>query len=662
MFNENEWWDRWWRNDWSWEGLAKIYWPGFLVLPTQEIVFHENAITEGQWEWVRHTPKGTRKATLQDYWRTEEKHLIVEAKSEKKFTRFHLPLYAKGEEGIERFATEKLHWQSNHLDDAIQNRVDWLLKLSRGSRDKALPLEFSGIILYNFDLSGTLKNLTQESIPILGKFSASMVRGNLNIDEAEFAPGSTFENSLIKNKANFYRTKWPDRTFFRNSIFGENTCFFESQFKGSADFRACRFMGSTDFQDSIFEGSITFANSVFGRHAHYSDFTRFGGARFLTSASFDDALFMDRVDFGGICSGRTLRGNGEVMREKPSSQREAASFDYFSFRRAIFIGPVDFSDRIFSRSMPNEQGAFDRVEFYDLVKCSNINMHRGVSFVGANFEASLGNDIALFRVGGKKVGNDVSNTRSRFDEKLDQIAEHWIGKKPNRNDFGEDGEKRYQECAKEWQEKFRKFRREFLSRRTKRAKFEHENANYEVEYFRALEDCFCTLRQLHEERRDRVEEVKFHRLEMLARRRRGADIPSWDRLLSFVYEIIADFGTSLVRPLLVLVLVVFVFAVTYSFLLALPFSWPNISDRIEAAGFSASRVLPFGPWSGQDPCSALGQALNVSGAEAEICEEQHFFKSGTSLLIGVLGSVESVVAAMLFFLMGLVIRRRYQID
>jgi hypothetical protein len=94
---ESEWWDAWREKDFSWEGLASKDWIGWAVTPKGEIVEMHRA------------PKRSRAATLQDYWRDEEPHLI--AGDGKRWTRAHLPLYwADGTH------TGKLHWSDRQRD------------------------------------------------------------------------------------------------------------------------------------------------------------------------------------------------------------------------------------------------------------------------------------------------------------------------------------------------------------------------------------------------------------------------------------------------------------------------------------------------------------------------------------------------------------------
>ncbi|MDJ0922797.1 MAG: hypothetical protein QNI84_16845 [Henriciella sp.] len=69
MALSDEWWHRWWKEDWSWEGLAKKPWKGWVVLPDGTLVADEDFKLLGNAGWEKRFEPGTRLASLQDYWR-----------------------------------------------------------------------------------------------------------------------------------------------------------------------------------------------------------------------------------------------------------------------------------------------------------------------------------------------------------------------------------------------------------------------------------------------------------------------------------------------------------------------------------------------------------------------------------------------------------------
>ena len=99
--SETVYWDRWWSQDWSWEGLGKLDsngmplhpWFGHVVLADGTI---EQKKSGDLSPFGNDLPEGVRHASLQDYWREFEpnendEHLRCPL-SGKRFTLLHLPL------------------------------------------------------------------------------------------------------------------------------------------------------------------------------------------------------------------------------------------------------------------------------------------------------------------------------------------------------------------------------------------------------------------------------------------------------------------------------------------------------------------------------------------------------------------------------------------
>ena len=76
MAISQEWWDKWWEEDFSWEGLAKKRWEGWVVMDDGRVLPMEDAPgdLEKDNSAILRLPDGFpgRQATLQDYWRDQE--------------------------------------------------------------------------------------------------------------------------------------------------------------------------------------------------------------------------------------------------------------------------------------------------------------------------------------------------------------------------------------------------------------------------------------------------------------------------------------------------------------------------------------------------------------------------------------------------------------
>ncbi|MBB3898308.1 hypothetical protein GGQ83_001745 [Roseococcus suduntuyensis] len=174
---------------------------------------------------------------------------------------------------------------------------------------------------------------------------------------------------------------------------------------------------------------------------------------------------------------------------------------------------------------------------------------------------------------------------------------------------------------------------------------------------RHLEGGCRVLKQAMEKSSNKAREQMFYAFELMARRHQRA-IPWWERLISHAYGAVADYGRSIGRPLLWLVLLVPAFAAAYAGLLyggrgeALAGPTPRVV-LVECLSHSAQRVLPFGPWT-------------LTPAQIAQSPVQSLLQGPTdalfSLAIRGLGSLQSLLALILAFLAGLSIRRRFQIN
>ncbi|MEL6362653.1 MAG: hypothetical protein AAFR21_16365, partial [Pseudomonadota bacterium] len=101
--NELEWWQSWWANDYSWEGLTKHKWKGWKKCPEVGI---EDIRPIGD------APNDWPEANLQDYWRSAgiSKSDLITC-GEYQFTKFHLPY--KDEQGN---TTGKQDWSAEDWD------------------------------------------------------------------------------------------------------------------------------------------------------------------------------------------------------------------------------------------------------------------------------------------------------------------------------------------------------------------------------------------------------------------------------------------------------------------------------------------------------------------------------------------------------------------
>jgi hypothetical protein len=351
----------------------------------------------------------------------------------------------------------------------------------------------------------------------------------------------------------------------------------------------------------------------------------------------------------------------------------------FIARGAVFLGPADFSNRDILSGPDTDQSDFHGAHFFHLFKLHGSVLHRGINFGKTRVE------LAVERGKTKPSCLPVPDALKAGLENVKRA----VPEKPvqSRGNASEERKERYALDAQKWSALYEGDLEAFQDwRRSEAQAFEKAPVEDRIEYFRALEDCYRTLKLFNEDRRDRPEEGRFFRLELIARRRRRRPnytwlqlaafwqpkegIPIWERVLSRIYGGASNYGNSVVVPLAWLSLGVFVFAAVYMLMGDWFLCSPNWKRFGEALSFSFGQVLPFGPWDTPDPCTAIGQMLDPLTGPAQAACKQHLgdgfelraYRDGTPIGLRLLASFQSLTAIILVFLSGLAVRRRFQIN
>lgn len=630
----SDWWERWWKKDYSWEGLAaldsfgypKHPWPSWRRLPDGSVV-EATASTKG------------RPATLQDYWRDQEHDLIESPVSGKKFTRIHIPL--EWEDGT---PTGKSDWVENSNDfKAYQSCVNAKLN----APDEA---QFQGAVLLDFDVWSIL-----DGVEFLEK--GARVYINVAFDNALFYGKACFDDVAFLKEARFEKVLFLQVAMFRNSTFSFHARFDDTTFCGEVFFDKSLFRDIAWFQNSLFLGNTWFTDAIFLRSAFFTNSVFCGPTGFVNTVFSEDTWFDSAV----FAMDAWFSGDGAVLRSPEINQeitlvecdQESASgfagrvttpsqltsparqsFKAINATNAAFLDDAWFDNRDILKP-----SSFRNVLFYRRPIFHGSKLHHGVSFHNAKFENSLTPENA--------PKNEVQLLNAIPEAALKKLCE------------AQQYFKNRHQTEAEW-------RSEFLLRLQRKAiEFStlpqskvddkaHKEENKD-QYFADLEDAFRTLKLIMEERRNRQQEGRFFRLELQARRKRRDDaVPLWERLFSDIYRLTSDYGNSAVRPLGLLVVLIAVFAGGYALLGSLPAHWPAGEDLWQALSFSTSCVLPFGPWTDEPAAETMmGRLLHIEGRG---------HGAGTAFAIRLIATLQSLMAIVLVFLAGLAIRRRFQIN
>ncbi len=607
---EAQWWKAWRAADFSWDGLAR-----------------QSSQACGD----------IGIATLQDYWASERERLIPEPGTSRRWTRFHCPLAFADGSPSPKAAWSEADWRGLAddlgrlmLDDcvlfagivsALPAMAHPNLWLNASCAYVVGPLTLGAGVIHGFDQAW-----------IAGPMSALGPVGSLHADDAIFA--DTVELGGVTIGA---------LSLQRALIIGDAD-LTRAHFTGPSVFTGVRFAGRADFSEAVFSDHAQFEQARFGRTidffgAHFLNRALFDGAQFLSDLGFyktafvrrlaiDDAHFYGKVNLEGATDGDPIVQSSQAIHLMPTigdgppelsgtldpasgpSVRSYRSLPKLHARRALFFESANFSNRdLLSPS------SFRGARFYERAQFFGSDVHASVNFHGAEFRRALRYNPRQL----PKYPEALLRLRYMNEASGDYAA---------------------------WKKAFRIDR---LTRRT-------EDFTADA-YFDGLETSFRTLKQMMEDRRDRVREGEFFNYELRARRRRN-DVPWWERVASFIYWGISDYGNSIFRPLLILLALYVGLSLVYFAMgdhenLFSPGARLVPSHLYSALGFSWSNV--FSPFSVLDPG-------RFSGGDPWAHDLVFSPDQGFDFRVKVIATVQSILTLAVAFLAGLAARRRFQIN
>jgi hypothetical protein len=622
---EKEWWDAWWAEDYSWDGLATKAWVGWVVDTADQSIHEADA------EPVKAAPEGRfRDATLQDYWRGEEGDLIASPDGKLKFTRVHLP--PAWRDGM---PTGKGEWRDDALDVILAPR------LASGKKTTVDMFDASEGADHQTQLSGAMllsasTNPQDRSSPVHLKCQRTRFLARANFAEQVFGPDVRFENAAFSNGAMFYSATFSgDARFGKVTFFGD-AWFGGATFSGEAEFQHTTFLDGAWFDSATFSGDATFASAAFSSHALFDSTTFSGEARFNNAAFFRDAMFRGatfsgnaRFDFASFSADAwfVARAYG------PTSFLKLASFD-----SAIFKAPARFKEAHFLGRMSFDKTLFESVVDFSQAELPQREEHWRAAFDGSLFQRSL--DL---RGVGPKTASLVSG--AVFDR----------GVLLERTDEGVET----------------KAHREALKLAS--AAEDREDA------LKALESGALKLKQAMHVANDVAREQRFYRLELRARRKQKGT-KGTEKFFSLLYAGTSKYGGSIGWPFLWLATVIVGFAALY---LAVEgqLKPPEPRSVFESLRYSLSRVIPLGTWDESDDplrvkvSESEAPIEGEAGRGAQDCSFRERLMASDDcrpdlkdaeleayrLALSALATFQTVIAAALYFLLALAVRRKFQI-
>lgn len=452
-------------------------------------------------------------------------------------------------------------------------------------------------------IKGELSEPENQSQPL--DFSGVVVPGRLDFDKDATCSvdfhGAQFHGYVVFTSAEFRRDAW-----FEQAEFYKDTWFSKVQFHGVAGFNEAVFRASVEFSETRFHGEARFNELQFHGEA------RFNEAKFFKVAEFGKTLFyqyagFNKAQFCGFAIFREVVFTG------------FASFEGAEFRSDAHFNNVRFSSfSWFRKAKFRESTEFCEAQFLSHAEFSEAQFHYTVLFTGSANTKLLGDrQFNFINFNKAHFGAGAIFSNREFLDYTNFIGCHF--------------------------ERAPKFHGSTLHQDTGFGGIECFPDVTSDGAFRA----YRTLRQAMEGHRARAEEGMFYALEQKARRYQMKRInPAF--WVSLVYEQGSNYGFSVVRPLVWLVV-----------------------------GIMASTVLLFctGIFSGADsscPNSTTkwGNALLFSvrqtfllfdalRATDEILADYNFTPCGTSWL-RVWGLVLSLFEGLSALLLILAVRWRYR--
>ncbi len=557
-------------------------------------------------------------------------------------------------------------------------------------------------------------------------FSGTEFGDYADLSRAHFGDHAMFYKTRFGTRAKFNeasfgaRTWWNQAEFgdhatFTDAVFGEATSFGQSSFADNASFSSVQFGPRLSFSKSVFGDQASFSGASFGDRANFEsakfgDKARFIGAKFANGANFREATFGDDVNFAtatfgddasflgatfdgrllmfgrrssqqptfsGLASFKLARFRGPAMFGDTSKKRGAAFAGKTNFRAATFLDYADFSECEWPENAEDQHGAFEGARFCAVADFSNARFSAFAILDGAVFERMV-RFTDPYRIRSKRGWRAVWS----------RIVRLWRGVTLQPHPNSPDGV--FKDAAKATKAAVR--RDQSLQRAKDYSTAEDKNAHERggEARWRTLASGFRTLKLAMEAQSDKDREQRFYRYELKARMRR----PStrwWEKRVSGLYGLTANYGASIARPFFSLAVMMVAFSALYWAVAnaaglpqgaalapsAVTVQTTHAAQDTEwaanvwpALDFSMSQTFrPFGVWWGPGmPEIPAAPGRSEASLEDRLASAPwrvqlaHALGQGWWTAVKFVATVQSLLSVILLFLFALAVRRRFQIS
>ncbi len=653
---DKAWWDAWWGEDFSWDGLAEKSWDGWLVLPDGSVAEEKTGGAQ--------PPEGARAATLQDYWREQEPDLVTSPDGGQRFTRVHLPPAWK-----DGTPTGKADWPDDALDAVLAPKLQAGTETAfhREQDDTKLVGSDGRAQLQGAVLLGAATQPQGNASQLSARFNRAAFLRDADFAQATFSGDASFSNATFSGDASFANATFSGDAYFKEVTFSGGAYFKEATFSGGARFDSATFSGNAnfprasfsegasfycatfsgpaDFTGATFSGPASFDSATFSGGASFycatvEGFASFHGATFSGDASFDSATFLGVARFySAIFSGNAKFWN-------------AVFLGATEFGGAVFEKPVSFSKIVWPSAAQNWHKAFDQTLFKSAPVFTKAGFKSLAAFDGAVLERGLVIDDPRAAETDKAFVEErrgaIKAAKADLAAWIEIEEDAWIQEQEQE----QEGDPSEVEGKGEGEGDKKKPKR--ISGGERRRQLE-KYRNYRLA---ELEGGCRTLKKAMEYASNKTREQLFYRYELIARRAQAAT-PLSEKIFSYLYDWFGNYGASIGRPFMAVTGLTLLFSGVYW---GLDIGWgdaashavalnptTNVDPALERAlSFSASRIFPFGAFD------------DVSAGWLQSYETAH--GSLAALGVRILASLQSTFALTLVFMVGLAVRRKFQIS
>jgi hypothetical protein len=401
------WWTAWFKADYSWDGLARLYpddepvhpWDMYEYLPQrrrgQPVHPWQGWVVVGDAQCVpeKDAPEDakTRPATLQDYWRAdpdnawrlrskqalEQDGLLLTVADTPDGRTWHIVHVPPGPPPGELMdAKARTRWFKASLKPKpggpgaeawARLNVCLAQRLCAAEETKVRP---SGQA-QGADRRAQLDGAVLKAFPTLDEEAASplhlSLRGSAHLGDARYAnahfgPGARFHSASFAGYAGFNSARFSGHAGFDSARFAGNARFKKTSFAGDAGFNSASFAGNAEFESGIFASYADFRSTSFAGYADFES-TSFASYAEFTSASFARFADFSSASFAGY-----------------------AWFTYASFAGAAQFNSASFARETFFISASFAGGAgFNSANFASVALFQSASFARVARFTSASF-------------------------------------------------------------------------------------------------------------------------------------------------------------------------------------------------------------------------------------------------------------------------------------